>query len=319
MSERYEIVEKISESARGTVYRANDLRLQREVALKRFKLDSKEVSEETRMLLGKTAGALASLNHPHVVKVYDFGTDKEGSFFVMELLTGKPLEDVVQSGALLIEDFLRLSRQTLEAMVAATDAGLVHLNLNPNNIMFEWLPSGRFLIKVLDFSLPDTPNVAQPSILCTAPEIFKKKPVTIQSNLYTLGCIFYYSLTGYYPFEGDTPEMVKKGHLSGNIRPLNELRPDIPWPVCEWVMRLLNRKPADRPENLAVVLEQLDGFATAYQFGITTRQVTLTPEEQAQQAALEQQNQEAELAAGGGEKRSLSKRLGNLFGVRKPA
>ena len=87
-----------------------------------------------------------------------------------------------------------------------------------------------------------------------APEQFEGKPVSVRSELYSMGCIFYYALTAQDPFGGENAEAIAASHLGARVVPLQDLRPDLPDPVCAWVMRLLRRRPEDRPGSVAEAL-----------------------------------------------------------------
>ena len=167
MTERYQFHEKIGQGGLGEVYRATDLQLKREVAIKRLTpLADDEIAKSyggvsSSNLLGE-ATTLSALQHPNIVTVYDVGMDSDGCFVVMELLRGENFEKTVERGALNENDFQRFVLQTMEGLVAAHHAGIVHRDLKPSNLMVNWLPSGKFQIKILDFGLAKFSN--QPTV-----------------------------------------------------------------------------------------------------------------------------------------------------------
>lgn len=271
MDERYEIRGKIGQGGIGAVYRAFDMRMNREVAIKRILPEGDDVDHqnEATQQLTKEAGALAALQHPHIVTVYDVGVDEDGPFVVMELLTGKSLEELVSSAPLTINDFREIAIQTQEALIAAQDLHIVHLDIKPGNLVLTWLPSGKFQVKIVDFGLAKfTPKPSKQtldqndsvfgSIFFMAPEQFERGFVDGRTDLYAMGCVYYFALTGHYPFEGDTGPQVMAAHLNHTIRPIGDWRPDLPQWLRDWVMWQLNRQPADRPadarESLQVFL-----------------------------------------------------------------
>jgi serine/threonine protein kinase len=262
MDERYEIKGKIGHGGLGAVYRAQDVRMNREVAIKRIltNTDNASIPEEGTRQLIKEAGALASLQHPNIVTIYDVGSDEDGPFVVMELLTGPTLEDLIDKGSFTWPDFRQLAMQTLEALIAAQELHLVHRDLKPSNIMLTWLPSGKFQVKVVDFGLaklsakPSLQTIDQSdgvfgSIYFMAPEQFERVPIDLKADLYAIGCVFYYALTGTYPFDGDNAAQVMASHLQHHVEPLQEVREGIPVWACDWVMWHINRKPSDRPAS----------------------------------------------------------------------
>ena len=155
MEERYEIRGKIGQGGLGAVYRGYDTRMNREVAIKRISHteDDPDLQEESTRQLIKEAGALASLQHPHIVTVYDVGSDEDGPYVVMELISGKTLDELIERAPLTWQDFRELAMQTQEALIAAQELNLIHSDLKPSNLMLTWLPSGKFQVKIVDFGL----------------------------------------------------------------------------------------------------------------------------------------------------------------------
>ncbi len=280
--ERYEIRGKIGQGGVGAVYRAYDTQLRREVAIKRVLAAEDEGSEHQDLAttnLLKEATALSSVQHPHICTVYDAGIDKDGPFVVMELINGKTLDEMVERGTLTFDDFREVAIQSQEAMIAAQDLDLVHRDLKPSNVMVCWLPSGRFQVKIVDFGLAkfsakpslqtiDHGDAVFGSIFFMAPEQFERSPLDRRTDMYALGCMYYYSLAGTYPFNGDSAPQVMAGHLQNSVQPLQELRPDLPAWVCDWVMWHIARNMDDRPESARVSLEKfLTDETTAAQHG----------------------------------------------------
>ena len=261
MEERYEIREKIGQGGMGSVFRAYDSRMNREVAIKRIQHEGdKELQEATSQQIIKEAGALALLQHPHIVTVYDVGTDEEGPYVVMELISGKTLDELVERAPLTWPDFRELAMQTQEALIAAQELNLVHRDLKPGNLMLTWLPSGRFQVKIVDFGLANLAESASldhledaeavyGSIFFMCPEQFERAKLDARSDMYSIGCVYYHALTGIYPFNGETGLQVMTAHLHHQVIPLQEVRPDIPHWACDWVMWHLNRLATDRPPN----------------------------------------------------------------------
>jgi len=262
MEDRYEVKGKIGQGGLGAVYRARDVRMNREVAIKRIvsSKDDDSLSEEATRQLLKEASSLASLQHPNIVTIYDVGTDEDGPFVVMELLTGDTLEAIINNGSFTWQDFRQLAPQILEALIAAQELHIVHRDLKPSNIMLTWLPSGKFQVKIVDFGLaklsskPSLQTIDQSdgvfgSIYFMAPEQFERVPIDLRADLYAIGCVFYYALTGTYPFDGETAVEVMASHLQHHVTPLQDLRDGIPLWACDWIMWHINRLPSDRPED----------------------------------------------------------------------
>ncbi len=266
MNARYQIIGPIAEGGRGEVLRGWDSHLGREVAIKKVRKTREGGANDALSELVKEARTLSTLQHPNVVTVYDVGVDEEGAFIVMELVKGETLEDIVTRGAMTQQDFDTLVAQTLEGMIAAHAAGLIHLDLKPQNLMITWLPSGSFQVKILDFGLAmaavqpvlqetDSEGGILGSVYFMAPEQFERGEVDARTDLYSLGCIFYYALTGQYPFQGEMAPQVMTAHLYHRLIPLVKLRPDLPAHIPAWVDWLQSRLAEDRPVSTAAALK----------------------------------------------------------------
>ncbi len=272
MEDRYEIRGKIGAGGLGTVYRGFDLKMKREVAIKRILTnpDDPTVQEEATKQLAAEAGALASLQHPHIVTVYDVGTDEDGPYVVMELIEGRTLDDIIETEPLTWKDFRELAMQTQEALIAAQELNMIHSDLKPPNLMLRWLPSGKFQVKIVDFGLAmlaqnqnaeelATIETVFGSIFFMPPEQFEREVLDARSDLYSMGCVYYQCLTGKYPFMGYDGEEVMNAHLNHTVTPIQDIRADVPIWVCDWVMWQINREREDRPQSareaLAVFLQ----------------------------------------------------------------
>jgi len=241
--------------------------MNREVAIKRINTSDEDgMLEEASRQLSKEAGALASLQHPNIITVYDVGADEDGPYVVMELLSGSPLDDLVDNAPLTWDDFRELAMQTQEALIGAQELDLVHRDIKPANVMLSWLPSGKFQVKLLDFGLAkltqrpslQTLNQADSifgSIFFMSPEQFERAPIDRRTDMYAMGCVYYYALTGSHPFDGATAVEVMSAHLHHDFVPLDEVRPDLPRWVSDWVMWHMNRYPDDRPDSAREALQ----------------------------------------------------------------
>lgn len=267
MTNRYQVKGKIGQGGLGDVYLAHDSQLDRDVALKRVRPpeDSAVSAANLESDLIREARTLSSLQHPNIVTIYDVGRDDSGSFVVMELLKGETLDQVSDRGKLTVADFREVVLQVLEGMVAAQSLGLVHRDLKPGNLMVNWLASGKFQIKILDFGLARFSKSAVPqtqdqgdgifgSIWFMAPEQFERRPLDARTDMYSLGCIFYKILTQRHPFDGTSPVDVMVSHLQHAVTPLQDLRSDVPRWMADWVMWLVSRNMDDRPNDARTAL-----------------------------------------------------------------
>jgi hypothetical protein len=270
MADRYEIREEIGKGGLGAVYRAFDTQLQRDVAMKRVLTTDQGSQEEVQKAadnLLAEAQTLSTLNHPNIVTVFDVGQDAKGGFVVMELLNGETLDDTVARGVLTQDDFIEVVSQTMEALIAAQAANVLHRDLKPTNVMVIWQASGKFQTKILDFGLAKltkTPSVqtmdqddaVMGSIYFMAPEQFERGELDERTDMYAIGCVYYFALTGQYPFRGETAPQVMNAHLQHRVTSLEKLRPDLSPSICQWVMWLINRKMENRPASAREAMER---------------------------------------------------------------
>ncbi|MGY8687312.1 MAG: serine/threonine-protein kinase [Verrucomicrobiales bacterium] len=162
----------------------------------------------------REASILSAMQHPNIVAVFDAGVDEIWAYVVMELIEGEILRNAVERGPLVEEDFVLVAEQTLDALISAHHHGLLHRDIKPRNLMFRWLPSDSFQVKLLDFGLakfstePSKQTEAfkdtiMGSSAYMAPEQFERKLLDPRADLYQLGCVYYYALTAMLPFDGE--------------------------------------------------------------------------------------------------------------------
>lgn len=269
IAERYEIRRAIGSGGSGSVFQAWDLQLQRYVAVKRWSppepmLDDPEGTER----LWREAMTLAAIQHPNILTIHDFGVDDKGPYVITEFVDGETLDLVVKRAPFGVDEFADAAQQTLEALIAAHQAGLIHRDLKPQNIMRTRLASGAWQYKILDFGLARF--VSQPtvqsmennksiygSILYIAPEQLRHQPLDARTDIYAMGCVFYYMLSGHSAVDGETIPDLITSHLQHSVKPLAELRPDLPAALSDWVMKALAYAPDDRYPSAAAALAAL--------------------------------------------------------------
>jgi eukaryotic-like serine/threonine-protein kinase len=287
MIDRYKILEQLGEGGAGSVYKAWDTKLQRHVAVKSLLPPARRTTAGAGENLSSEASALSALQHPNIVAVYDLDTDGPEPFVVMEFINGETLEATVRRGAMMPDDFQQIAGETLEGLMAAHRQGMCHRDLKPSNLMFHWLPDGKWQTKLLDFGLanfglrPAQQQLAGAgtvagSVYFMAPEQFLHEPLDVRTDLYSAGCLFYYALTGSYPCDGATVEEVANAHLSHQVAPLHQLRPDVPRLITDWVMWLMSRQPQERPETAEAALKVLRGIQNGTLTSLPTQRVLKT-------------------------------------------
>src|SRR5262249_47656784 len=217
----YEITGLLGKGGMGEVYRARDLKLKREVAIK---LLPEELSRDADRVsrFQREAEVLASLNHPNIAGIYDLQQINDSRYLVLELVEGETLADRVQRGPLLVEEAVEIAKHICEALEAAHEKGIVHRDLKPANIKIT--PEGR--VKVLDFGLAkifpaegsenallNAPTLTSAvtgrgALLGTAaymsPEQARGRDATNQSDIWAFGCVLFEMLSGPSAFYADT-------------------------------------------------------------------------------------------------------------------
>lgn len=261
----YRILEQIGAGGMGTVYRAHDERLDRDVALKVLAqnlADDKEFAARFR----REARTLSKLNHPNIATVHDYDSDGGTTFLVMELIQGPSLGRKVRSGPLPEKEIVRLGGQLLQGLAAAHAEGIIHRDLKPGNLC-ETL-DGR--LKILDFGLARTmqsdlevtQSLATKGVVGTlpymAPEQLQGEPMDARSDLYSTGVVLYEMATGSLPFaESFAPKLIDS-ILHKQAVPARELNPRISPALEQVIEKALEKDPGKRfpsAEEMRLALE----------------------------------------------------------------
>ena len=263
VKERYEILEILGEGGMAFVYKARDMQLERFVAIKTLKPNY--VNQETFVdRFKREAKTAANLNHPNIVQIFDWGIEDE-PYFVMEYIEGNTLTSIIaKNRTISLGDILFIGAQVSSGLHAAHQKGLVHRDIKPGNIMIT--PDGK--VKVTDFGIVSLQNEESDitktgSILGTAsyisPEQAQGKPVSIESDLYSLGTVLYELITGKAPFSGDSPISTATKHLTEKPEKPSLYRRDLPKGVESAILKLLEKASYDRfksAEDLRATLLQ---------------------------------------------------------------
>ena len=252
LGRRYRLDQVLGQGGMATIFRATDNKLGREVAVKvlrpEFGADAEFVAR-----FRHEAQAAASLSHPNIVQVYDFGADSAGPYIVMEQVSGGDLSVVLgERGPLPPTAVARIGQQVADALSAAHAAGLVHRDIKPSNILLS--PDGR--VQVADFGIAQAAtssaatasDIAIGSVLYSSPEQARGDAAAPASDVYSLGLVMYEMLTGQRAFSGDSPAAVAVARLSGPVPSPMAVRADVPPALDVLVRWCLQPDPAARPE-----------------------------------------------------------------------
>ena len=260
---RYRLIELLGSGGMATIYRATDTGLGRDVALKLLRpeyLRDPDFSARFR----QEAQSAASLSHPNVVTVYDYGEDPSGPYIVMELIDGEDLATILRrSGTLPPRQVARIGAGVARALAAAHARGLVHRDVKPGNVLIG--KDGQ--VKVVDFGIARAISEAQVTLPGTtlgsvhyfSPEQARGEPATAASDIYSLGIVLYEMLVGSRPWEGDSAASVALARLSGPIPDPMLVRPSVPPDLSAIVRRALALEPRDRWPSASVMADALEG------------------------------------------------------------
>jgi len=296
----YHVGELLGRGGMGEVYRATHRMLARPAAIKLIRsemigADGSEAAQLAIKRFRREAEAAASLRSPHTVELYDFGvTEDQTLYFVMEFLSGMDLERLVREhGPQPAGRVVHILRQACESLEEAHARGLIHRDIKPANIHLGQLGLRHDFVKVLDFGLVKAVGASSEHSLATAadatpgtpaymaPEIALGQEVDGRADLYALGCVAYYLLTGEVVFPAATALQSVARHVSDTpVPPSQRGGAEVPPGLEQLILSLLAKRPQDRPANageLASALAGLDGPPwTQAQAAVWWRALTLT-------------------------------------------
>lgn len=265
---RYRIDRPIARGGMSTVYRCVDLRLGRAVALKI--MDQRFAADPVfRSRFRREARAMAQLSHPNLVNVYDFGSDGEHIFLVMELITGGTLRELLaESGPLPPYGAASIMRSLLTGLSAAHDAGMVHRDIKPDNVLI----NGNHAVKLADFGLVRAASQSAETgkivgtVSYLSPEQVTGEEITPASDVYSAGILFFELLTGCTPFHGDTQIDHAYQRLTEDVPSPSSLADGVPHLIDELVATATSRDPEQRFTDAEEFLAALDDVSHELNF-----------------------------------------------------
>ena len=281
MGGRYRLERELGAGGMGAVWIAVQEGLGRRVALKTL-LPALAQDAQAVTRFKREAELAASLGHPHIVQVTDFGSDEGGAFLVMELLQGRSLGEAIENEAPMDPARLAtIAQQVLSALAATHERGVVHRDLKPDNVFLTRVAGGGELVKLLDFgiarmALGDVASrlTQTGQILGTplymAPEQARAQDVDGRTDLYALGAILYEAASGQRPFEASTYPALIAAIVMDEPTPLRELRPSLPADFVAIVETAMAKEPDQRfrnPDAMSRALGSLAAPASARRGG----------------------------------------------------
>ncbi|TXD37662.1 serine/threonine protein kinase [Lujinxingia vulgaris] len=262
IAERYELIEELGQGGMATVFRAFDRTLGREVALKRLHPHLAKVAEH-RARFEREARAVARLDHPGIVKIYDFSSPQtDDAYIVMELVDGESLATILERcGPLPAELAGVLIAKTLRALDVAHQHHIIHRDLKPENIMVRSDAS----VVLLDFGLAnllDQARITRTGALLgspayMAPELMEGGRADVASDLFSIGATFYRLVTGQDAFQGQHPAQILRAIEHGDHTPAHRLQPEAGRRFSLLISRWMSVSPDHRPANARAALEEI--------------------------------------------------------------
>lgn len=262
LGERYRIIDTLGEGGMANVYLAEDIILQRKVAVKILRLDLRN-EPQTQARFQREALATSELSHPNIVSVLDVGTDHGLPYMVMEYVDGPDLKDYIRENSPLdLREVIRIMDQILSAVALAHKHNVIHRDLKPQNILMD----KRGNIKIADFgiavalnqsSITQT-NSVMGSVHYMSPEQTRGGLVTKQSDIYSLGIILYELITETVPFNGDTPVSIALKHAQEPIPSIRKKDRSVPQALENVVLKATAKDPRDRYPSAQAMKADLD-------------------------------------------------------------
>jgi CheY-like chemotaxis protein/tRNA A-37 threonylcarbamoyl transferase component Bud32 len=262
---RYEVLGTIGQGGMGMVYRAKDLELEEEVAIKTLRPEL--VADETVLERFKTEIRLARrISHRNVVRIHDFGESAGVDFLTMEYVEGITVRELIdERGRLEISSTLALARQLASSLEVAHEQGVIHRDIKPQNLLVD----GEGVLKVMDFGIARLTErssgltevglvVGTPSYM--SPEQMLAEDIDARSDLYAAGVVLYECLTGRLPFDALTPVAMIAKVLSQTPEAPNTIQSDVPPALSSLVMQLLAKDKNERVQTATALAAQLEGL-----------------------------------------------------------
>ena len=255
----YRIIDLLGKGGMGTVYRAEQVSLHRQVALKVLKTEQTSDAAFVAQFIAE-ARAAAKLQHPNVVSVFDVEHDGDTYYYAMELMHEGSCEDwLKEHGVMPVERALQVIADAAAGLAYAESLNIVHRDIKPDNLMLDQHDA----IKIADLGLASNPSdqtgqraIGTPHFM--APEQVLNNDIDHRTDLYALGCTFYRLITGKTPFRGQTVKEILRAQVKDAAEPASRLNSDVPQEVTAIIQQLMAKDPGDRYQTANDLLEDLE-------------------------------------------------------------
>ena len=267
LSERYRLISELGSGGMGTVFKAHDCHLDKDVAIKVINASLEQ--ESYAIEFQKEAKALCRLKNENLVGVYDFGVgDNNTLYMVQEYMQGKTLKDLLsEKGRLSIDEAIAIFIQIANGMFHAHQNGVIHRDLKPDNIIIGHSRENSLLVKIIDFGIAHIEDqettttktgVIKGSPYYLAPEVINGEKADEKSDIYAFGCLMFKTITGSVPFKGKNIFDTFKQHTSEAIPEIVDLVEDCPEALNEIAFQCMEKRPEDRIQSIDLVKQNLE-------------------------------------------------------------
>jgi len=261
---RYKIMEELGRGGMGVVYKAEDTKLKRTVALKFLSPELTHVPEvKTRFM--REAQAAAALDHPNICTVHEFDETEKTSFISMAYIEGQSLKEKIESGPMELEESLNIAMQVAEGLQEAHQKGIVHRDIKSGNIMV----TERGQAKIMDFGLAriaggtlvTKEGMTMGTIAYMSPEQARGEEVDHRTDIWSLGVVLYEVFSGQLPFKGEHDQAVVYSILNKKSKPITDLKAGIPMSIEQVVSKALEKNPDERYQQVDELLDDLKSIS----------------------------------------------------------
>jgi TolB-like protein/predicted Ser/Thr protein kinase len=261
---RYKIIEELGRGGMGVVYKAEDTKLKRTVALKFLPQELTHIPDVKERFM-REAQAAAALDHPNICTVYEFDEAEEKTFISMAYVEGQSLKKKIESGPLELDEALRIATQVAEGLQKAHENGVVHRDIKSANIM---VTEGE-QAKIMDFGLArmtggtliTKEGMTMGTIAYMSPEQARGEEVDQRTDIWSLGVVLNEMLTGQLPFRGEHEQAVVYSILKEKPKPVTDARPEIPVSIEQVIDKALEKNPDKRYQEIVALLDDLKSIS----------------------------------------------------------